>query len=372
VSGHNANFPFVALTILDKADASRIYRKWPAPTAIVVDGPYGVRGFPGDPPTPADLPRWYLPHAVAWAEHSKPETTLWFWGTELSWATVHSVLDLAGWEYRTAHVWNKGIAHIAGNVNGSTIRRFPITTEVCAQYVRRVELKTAKGHLLPVKDWLRAEWLRTGMPLSKTNAAAGVKNAATRKYFTRCHLWYMPPPEIMERIAAFANQNGPPTSWPYFSLDGETQLDASQWASLRSKWHHEHGVTNVWDAPPVHGEERIKDADGRYVHANQKPLALIERIIRASTDPGDVVWDPFAGLATVGVAASRMGRAYFGAEVDARAHAAAMSRLAAEGITVETSATHAHRSKRASTKRRRRAKAADCGNAARGSSARAA
>lgn len=359
-------------TILDKGDASRFYSKWPAPTAIVVDGPYGVRGFPGDPPTVEELPRWYLPHAVAWAEHSTPQTTLWFWGTELSWATVHPVLEMAGWEYRTTHVWNKGIAHIAGNVNGGTIRRFPIVTEICAQYVRRVELNSGDGELLPMKDWLRAEWLRTGMPLSRTNEAAGVKNAATRKYFTRCHLWYPPPPEVMERIAAYAMKHGRRTEWPYFSLDGTTLMDAAQWAGLRSKWHHEHGVTNVWDASPVHGSERIKDSDGRYVHANQKPLELIERTICASTDSRDVIWDPFAGLATAGIAATRLGRQYCGAEIDARAHAAALSRLESEGIKVETLANRDDRPKRVAGRSRRRTRSADRKVAARAAATRAA
>lgn len=356
---------------LDLANASDLYSKWPAPTAIIVDGPYGVGGFPGDPPTTHDLARWYLPHATAWAEHSTAQTTLWFWGTELSWATVHPALDAAGWDYRTAHVWNKGLAHIAGNVNGSTIRRFPIATEVCVQYVRRVELLTGSGEFLWLKDWLRAEWLRTGMPLSKTNEAAGVKNAATRKYFTKCHLWYFPPPEVMERIAAYAQRYGRRTSWPYFSLDGKTKLTAEAWAGMRSKWHHEHGITNVWGAPPVHGAERVKDSKGCYVHANQKPIALMERMIRASTDPGDVIWDPFAGLATVGVAAARLRRRYCGAEIDARTHASAVHRLAVEGINVKTVADRERQRKRASARRRGRAEAADRSNSRTGKTVRA-
>ncbi len=292
VAARHARFPHVAASILDQADASTLYQKWAAPTAIIVDGPYGVSGYPGDPPTTTNLGRWYLPHAAAWAERATPQTTLWFWGTEISWANVHPALDMAGWEYRTSHVWNKGLAHIAGNVNGSTIRRFPIATELCVQYVRRVELRTGDGALLPLKEWLRAEWVRSGLPLAQTNKAAGVKNAATRKYFTRCHLWYFPPPEVMERVAAYASKHGLRTSHSYFSLDGKSKLTAEQWQRMRSKWNHEHGITNVWDAPPVHGAERVKNADGRYVHTNQKPLSLMERIIRASTDRRDVVSGP--------------------------------------------------------------------------------
>jgi site-specific DNA-methyltransferase (adenine-specific) len=357
---------------LEHADAGRLYAKWPAPTAIIVDGPYGVAGFPGDPPTPHELHRWYLPHAVAWAEHSTPQTTLWFWGTELSWATVHPVLEMAGWEYRTTHIWNKGIAHIAGNVNGLTIRRFPIASEVCVQYVRRVELTTESGELLHIKEWLRAEWLRTGLPLSRTNEAAGVKNAATRKYFTQCHLWYFPPPKVMERVAKYANRYGKRGGRPYFSLNGKRPLSAAQWSRLRSKWNHQHGITNVWDAPPVHGQERVKDLNGRYLHTNQKPLSLIERIIEASTDRHDVVWDPFAGLATVGVAAAKLGRKYFGAEIDERVYEAAVDRLLREKVNVETSEERSdHRRQRSAQGRQRRTSSADCSEALVGPAARA-
>src|SRR6185503_18345914 len=104
--------------VLELTDALDRYAEWPRPTAIMVDGPYGVGGFPGDPPTPDGLPAWYAPHVAKWSEFALPETTLWFWGTEVSWATVHRLLETHGWEYRAAHVWDKGKGHIAGNVNG--------------------------------------------------------------------------------------------------------------------------------------------------------------------------------------------------------------------------------------------------------------
>ena len=52
-------------------------------------------------------------------------TTLWIWGTEVSWATLHNLLETHGWDYRSAHVWDKGKGHIAGNVNSQTIVAFP-------------------------------------------------------------------------------------------------------------------------------------------------------------------------------------------------------------------------------------------------------
>jgi len=311
-------------------DALSAVADWPTPTAIIVDGPYGVSGYPGDPPTPQGLPAWYEDHIAAWSEQAGADTTLWFWGTEISWALVHPVLVAHGWEYRTFNVWDKGIAHVAGNVNGNTIRRFPIVTEACVQYTRVVTAETAEGDRLPLQQWLRHEWQRTGMPLYKTNEAAGVANAATRKYFTADHLWYFPPADVMERIAAYANEHGVPTGRPYFSLDGRTTLTAREWARMRAKWNHKHGVCNVWREPAVRGAERLKDAASKVLHTNQKPLRLMELIVEASTDPGDVVWEPFGGLCTGSVAAMRLGRRSFAAEVMERPFQLAVERLERE------------------------------------------
>ena len=51
-------------------------------------------------------------------------------------------------------------------------------------------------------------------------------------------------------------------------------------------------------------------------HPTQKPLALIKRCLRASTNEGDVVLDPFAGSGSTGVAALDLGRRFIGVELD--------------------------------------------------------
>ncbi len=318
---------------IELADALTRYEAWPAPTVIVSDGPYGLGQFPGDPPTPAGLAEWYAPHIAAWAQYALPESTLWFWCNEIGWATVHPILVLHGWQYRALHVWNKGIAHVAGNVNSKTIRRFPVVTEVCVQYVREVHLPTGDKQELPIRDWLRYEWQRTGLPFSKTNEACGVKNAATRKYFTQDHLWYFPPPETVERLAVYANTYGKPTDWPYFSLDGKLPITAAQWERMRAKWNHTHSLTNVWSEPAIRGNERLKDRNAKCLHANQKPLCLIERIIAASSDPGDVVWEPFGGLCSAAVVSLRIGRRCFSTEINPEYYPLAQSRILQEGST---------------------------------------
>src|SRR5699024_2804883 len=103
---------------LHRGDVLDAYAGWPTPACIVSDGAYGVRGFHGDTVDASGLVDWYRPHIEAWTRAATPATTLWFWGTEVGWATVHSELDRQGWDYVQTVVWNKGLSHIAGNVNG--------------------------------------------------------------------------------------------------------------------------------------------------------------------------------------------------------------------------------------------------------------
>lgn len=319
-----AKFRLGPVTIF-KGDALKLYPRWPSPVVIISDGPYGVAGFPGDDPTPASLPGWYEPHIKAWSQFSTPLTTLWFWNTELGWAKVHSVLEKYGWQYRACHIWDKGIGHIAGNANSATLRKLPIVTEVCVQYVKEARFNV-NGRAISMAEWLRHEWGRTGTPFSRTNKVCGVKDAATRKYFTTSWLWYFPPPGAFQKLAEYANEHGKPEGRPYFSVDGKRPLTGEEWKRMRSKFNCEVGTTNVWSHPPVRGPERLKNRL-KCLHSNQKPLKLVELTIRLSSDPEDVVWEPFGGLCTGAIASYKLNRRCYGAEISGQFFKLAVSRL---------------------------------------------
>ena len=70
----------------------------------------------------------------------------------------------------------------------------------------------------------------------------------------------------------------------------------------------------------------------RFGYPTQKPLALYERIIRASSNEGDIVLDPFCGCATTPVAAERLGRQWIGMDIWEKAHETVIQRLQAEGL----------------------------------------
>lgn len=308
-----------------QGDVGTFYDHWETPTVIISDGPYGINGFHGDPITHEELAGWYEPHIKKWSEKATPQTTLWFWNTEVGWATVHPVLIKYGWRYRTCHIWDKGLAHIAGNVNGKSIRKLPIVTEACVQYVKEPQFNV-NGKDLSMKEWLCHEWKRSHIPFSKTNEVCGVKDAATRKYFTLSHLWYFPPPEAFERIQQYANKHGYKSGKPYFSVDEKNPLTKEDWSKYRAKFNHIHGITNVWREPPVNGEERLKNGL-KSVHLNQKPLKLMQLIIRASSDEGDFVWEPFGGLCSGIIMANELNRRGVACEIDKDVFKSAVERF---------------------------------------------
>jgi len=120
----------------------------------------------------------------------------------------------------------------------------------------------------------------------------------------------------------------PPKGWRYQQstmrkLDEEGRIhypktktgtfDYSKRPSLKRYLREQEGsiVTNLWtDIPPLqHASQE------RMGYPTQKPEALLERVIIASSDPGDVVLDPFCGCGTAIVAAQKLGRNWIGIDI---------------------------------------------------------
>ncbi|HYG30341.1 MAG TPA: DNA methyltransferase [Allosphingosinicella sp.] len=92
----------------------------------------------------------------------------------------------------------------------------------------------------------------------------------------------------------------------------------------------------ITDIPPMHNL-----ADERLGYPTQKPLALLERIIAASSNPGDLVLDPFCGCGTALDAAQKLGRRWIGIDVTHLAIEKIERRLHKnhKGVTFETIGT---------------------------------
>jgi site-specific DNA-methyltransferase (adenine-specific) len=133
---------------------------------------------------------------------------------------------------------------------------------------------------------------------------------------------------------SWVKPNPPPNlSCRYFTHATETII----WAAKNPKSRHTFNyklmkdanagkqMKSVWTIPPP---ETWEKKFGK--HPTQKPLALLDRILRASSNEGDLVLDPFMGSGTTLVAALRLRRFTIGIEFDASFTGLALSRMARE------------------------------------------
>ena len=81
-----------------------------------------------------------------------------------------------------------------------------------------------------------------------------------------------------------------------------------------------------WKLPICNGKERLK-RNGKKLHSTQKPEALLHRIILATTNKGDKIFDPFLGTGTSAVVSKKLGRKYYGIERDKKYFIAAKERV---------------------------------------------
>ena len=86
-------------------------------------------------------------------------------------------------------------------------------------------------------------------------------------------------------------------------------------------------MQDIWKFPVVQGVERLKNKEGRALHPTQKPEALVERAIVASTKKGNLVLDPFMGSGTTAAVCKKLGRNYIGIERDSKYLEAARKRV---------------------------------------------
>ena len=96
-----------------------------------------------------------------------------------------------------------------------------------------------------------------------------------------------------------------------------------------------------WVLPICTGHERLKNEHGDKAHPTQKPESLLHRVLIGSTNPGDVVLDPFFGTGTTGAVAKMLGRRFIGIEREEAYRTAATARLnrvrALDAAALETS-----------------------------------
>jgi site-specific DNA-methyltransferase (adenine-specific) len=140
---------------------------------------------------------------------------------------------------------------------------------------------------------------------------------------------------------SWVKPNPPPNlSCRYFTHATETIIWAAKSPKSRHKFNYQamrqeaggKQMKSVWQIRPPEREEKIFGK-----HPTQKPLALLERIIRAASDPGDLVLDPFSGSGTALLAAFRLRRSAVGCELSGDWLSLSLRRICSDLVHVEVS-----------------------------------
>ncbi len=164
----------------------------------------------------------------------------------------------------------------------------------------------------------QAAWLSQCRRILKPNGTiwvSGTRHNIFSVGFAMQRLGY----KLLNDIVWFKKNPPPNLSCRYFTHATETVL----WAARSEKSRHCFNYTlmkkanlgkqmqSLWTILPPRSSEKLF---GR--HPTQKPIELLERIVLSSTQPGDLVLDPFSGSGTTGIAAARHGRRYIGIELN--------------------------------------------------------
>jgi len=314
--------------------------------AVVTDPPYfKVKGDAWDRQwdKPTQFLAWLDQIAEQWQRLLKPNGSLYCFASSKMAARVECLLANR-FSILSHIVWQKG----DDNGNGMHTRQhkpdcrnwFPQTERLIfaehygadniakgeAGYVAKCD--ELRGFVFePLRAYLDGERERAGFDRKACDDACG--NQMAGHYFSRIQ-WALPTRQNYEKLReAFNGQGGDYLRREYEDLRGEYEDLRGEYEDLRREYEDlrrpfsvtpDVPYTDVWTFPTV-GHYKGK-------HPCEKPLAMMEHIIRTSTRPGAVVLDCFAGSGSTGLACHNLGRSFIGIEREAEYVALARARIA--------------------------------------------
>jgi site-specific DNA-methyltransferase (adenine-specific) len=178
-------------------------------------------------------------------------------------------------------------------------------------------------------------WLAACQRLLKPNGSIWVSGTQHVIYsigFALQRLGY----KVLNDIAWFKVNPPPNLSCRYFTHGTETIIWAARDEDSKHKFNYKtmkemnggKQMKNLWS---IMSPRKAEKEFGK--HPTQKPMKLLDRIVQAASDPGDLILDPFCGSSTTGLAAVENGRRYVG--IDQEDEFLELSRRRFEGLDLD-------------------------------------
>lgn len=230
---------------------------------------------------------------------AKYSCSMWLFGYPYQLTQLLPLCEKHGFTFRQQIVIDKGMQAVAGRTS-SKLRMFPTATEHL--YYFHYE---ARNH---IRDLLQEQRKAHGLNGSQVNALLGKATSGGGAF------------------ACMASMKKPLEHRVYPTRDDWLKLsdtfDLPNYDDLVYYFELPPGLTDVWT------DINFYDRSVPKFHSTQKPLPLIERLIKCSTQPGDLVLDPFMGSGTTAVVANQLGRQWCGTEVSPEYYEKSLERIA--------------------------------------------
>ena len=224
---------------------------------------------------------------------------------------LDSIFVTQGGDFKNEIIWKRTSAH-------SSAKRYGPVHDVIFFYSKSQAMEWKGAFSSYSEDYIRDRFSRGGeRPWKDADlTGSGTRNGETGKTWrglnpTEKGRHWAFPPSVLDEMDAEGKIHWPEKSgsWPRM----KKYLDEMQGVALQDVWT---------DIPPINSQAR-----DRLGYPTQKPEALLERIIEASTNAGDVVLDAYCGCGTTIAVAQRLGRNWIGIDITYQSIGVMMKRL---------------------------------------------
>src|SRR3989344_5549554 len=229
----------------------------------------------------------YIHLAEKWIKElsrvAKTNSSFWLFGYVKILSKILPLAEKYGFVFRQQIIVDKGMRSISGRKT-STYKMFPTTTESIFFFV--------KNNQPNIKKFLKQRQEEIGLTAKEINDKLECKSngGGLWSLFTGENiLAQIPTKERWEKLQEILK----------FKMD---------YSEVNFIYNPQMGFTDVWRDIDFYKEDRE--------HSTQKPIKLIERLIKASSNEGMLVLDPFLGSGSTAVASKKLNRNFVGIEVD--------------------------------------------------------
>jgi adenine-specific DNA-methyltransferase len=283
------------LTFLESLDSKSM-------DSILIDPPYyRVVGDEWDNQwfTIEDYYQWCEKWISELGRVAKNSCSLWIFGFPMQLMGLLPVITSAGFTFRQQIVVHKGLRAVAGRTSNK-LKMFPTATE--SIFFFHKESRDL------IRELIQGEMKRLSLKGKDVNTILG--KATTGGGTLSCIASMKKPLE--HRVY--------PTKEDWEKL--QTIMTLPPYEDTVYKFNLQTGLTDVWD------DINFYDRSEKKFHSTQKPVPLMERLVKCSTDEGDTVLDIFSGSGSTAIACKLHKRKFVGCEIDEGYYEKSLSRIA--------------------------------------------